>query len=113
MNAVFKYIYSTFGKYSDFSRLMGKAHKWTKEACRISIAFDIAPAIKERLKGLNVFRSFFIIGREITLQQIKHIVAVALRWLSVPIADDIVRIAVCSLNISEIDELVMVLKEVM
>ena len=31
----------------------------------------------------------------------------------IPIADDIVRIAVCSLNISEIDELVMVLKEVM
>ncbi len=31
----------------------------------------------------------------------------------IPIADDIVRIAVCSLNIEEIDELVMVLKEVM
>ena len=31
----------------------------------------------------------------------------------IPIADDIVRIAVCSLNIEEIDELVTVLKEVM
>ena len=31
----------------------------------------------------------------------------------IPIADDIVRIAVCSLNNEEIDELVKVLKEVM